>query len=210
MLVDVFTFRNKKELTSIIKEFEKQQYIQLYPLLPLKDQIRIDIITKNYARLFYIKTNQYDRIMRTGSYSEDKNVIDITNNGIKNKKKVNKQKSLVNIRKAVLPVRKEKQIHKLKKSLIKNKSSPKIINFSNKNKNLAIKKNSPVTVNVKKQNLVLPIVNESRKSGGDPEINKEDAQAKEDDKVKENVSSLPLIQQYKIIKKKSRNKNSLV
>ena len=134
MLVDVFTFRNKKELASIIKEFEKQQYIQLYPLLPLKDQIRIDIMTKNYARLFYIKANQYDRIMGTGSYSEDKNMIDITNNGIKNKKKVNKQKSLVDIRKAVLPVRKEKQIHKLKRSLIKNKSSPKIINFSNKNK----------------------------------------------------------------------------
>lgn len=134
MLVDVFTFRNKKELASIIKEFEKQQYIQLYPLLPLKDQIRIDIMTKNYARLFYIKANQYDRIMETGSYSEDKNMIDITNNGIKNKKKVNKQKSLVDIRKAVLPVRKEKQIHKLKRSLIKNKSSPKIINFSNKNK----------------------------------------------------------------------------
>lgn len=57
---------------------------------------------------------------------------------------------------------------------------------------------------------MLPIVNESRKSGGDPEINKEDDQAKEDDKVKENVSSLPLIQQYKIVKKKSRNKNSLV
>ena len=210
VLVDVFTFKNKKELTSIIKEFEKQQNIQHYPLLPLKDQIRIDIITKSYARFFYTKTNQYDRIMRTGSYSEDKNMIDITNNGIKNKKKVNKQKSLVDIRKAVLPVRKEKQTHKLKRSLIKNKSSTKIINFSNKNKNLAIKKNAPVTVNVKKQNLVLPIVNESRKSGGDPEINKEDAQAKEDDKVKENVSSLPLIQQYKIIKKKSRNKNSLV
>lgn len=196
VLSDIFSYKKNKDLIAKDKELKRGGYSQQYPFLPL--------INSNMNN-----SEQNDKILGQVSDFKGKKNLKLSDNRIKIRNQLKKQKSVLKIKLGLPRLFKKHQPHEQTKYLIKNNSSPQILS-NTKGKLLEKTKIFPFNDNIKKQNLVLPKLNESRKRPEETKINKEGEQDKEDDK--ETVYSLPLIQQNKNkkLKQKNQNQNYLV